>query len=370
MKKLPTSYTVMALLAVFACQAKATTVALTKDTVTPGTLSATVANRLPEYDLAAETEILFPNKDLFTRNEILGAVYIHDNNDIILSNILDVSSGGLTWEGSDLAEYNPIIDIAVLTFDEDLSAVNDIPDTVYFRDNDYLILPTIPAAMPGGLILEEKGFPEYNPMPDVSTLFYYKDLFAVSDILNIVYLRDKDGIILTTSHTMFSSRILGGFDLPYYNPISNIAILFFDEDLFAGNQLIYMVYIPGSNIIPSAASDAMLDSLNFENRGLIEFNHPTSIAALYLGERIFSNIGTLYLTTESFVTPEPSPVIILGLGSLYLFRKRKGLKEQADVPAQGKAPSPKLWSIGDHVGLPVAAWPVTGTYSYEMIDLT
>jgi hypothetical protein len=309
MKKLPTSCAVVMFLAVLAYQADATIVTLTKDTVTPGTLSA--------------AETLFPDRDLFTRNEILGALYIRDNNDVTLSNILGAVSFGLTSDGSDLPKYIPIIDITVLIFAEDSSAENYILDAVYVRVDNDLILPTIPAAMPGGLILEDKGFPEYNPMPDVSTLFYYKDLFAVSDILNIVYLRNNDSKVRTTSRAMFSSLIFGGFDLPYYNPISNISILFFDEDLFAGNQLVDMVYIPGSNIIPKAASDATLEDLTFDNRGLLGYNHPTSIEALYLRESIFVNIGTFYITTESFGTPEPAPIAILGLGSLYVLRKRK-----------------------------------------------
>jgi hypothetical protein len=331
MKKLPTSCAVVVFLAAFAYQAKATTVALTKNTVTPGTLSAAEFNRLTDYDLTAE-------------------------NDITLSNILGASFGSLTSDGSELPKYNPIIDIAVINFDEDLSAGNYILDAVYVRVDNDLILPTIPAAMPGGLILEDKGFPEYNPMPDVSTLFYYKDLFAVSDILNIVYLRNNDGIILTTSRAMFSSLIFKDFDLPYYNPISNIAILFFDEELFTGNQLFDMVYIPGSNIIPSAASDATIDDLTFENRGLIEYNHPTSIVSLHLGESIFANIGSFYITTDTFVTPEPAPIAILGLGSLYVLRKRKSRGRPVCLPG-GHAPSPKLWSIGDHIGLPVVARP-------------
>jgi len=300
MKKLPTSCTVVLFLAVLAYQADATIVTLTKDAETLGTLKTIEFNRLTDYDLTAE-------------------------NDITLSNILGASFGSLTSDGSELPKYNPIIGIAVINFDEDLSAGNYILDAVYVRDNYDLILPTIPAAMPGGLILEDKGFPEYNPMPDVSTLFYYKDLFAVSDILNIVYLRNNDGTILTTSRAMFSSLIFRDFDLPYYNPISNIAILFFDEELFAGTQLFDMVYIPGSNIIPSAASDAAIEDLTFDNRGLLGYNQPTSIVALHLGESIFANTGNLYITTDTFVTPEPAPIAILGLGSLYLLRKRKGV---------------------------------------------
>ncbi len=300
MKKLPTSCAVVVFLAALAYQADATIVTLTKDIGTPGTLKAIEFNRLTDYDLTAE-------------------------NDITLSNILGASFGSLTCDGSDLAGYNPIIHVTISIFDEDLSAGNDTLDAVYVRDNIDLILPTIPAAMPGGLILEDKGFPEYNPMPNISTLFYYKDLFAVSDILNIVYLRNNDGIILTTSRAMFSSLFFRDFDLPYYNPISNIAILFFDEELFAGNQLFDMVFIPGNNIIPSAASDAALEDLAFENRGTIEYAPTTSIVALYLGESIFANIGNFYFPTDSFVTPEPASIAILGLGSLYLLRKRKGM---------------------------------------------
>ena len=300
MKKLPTSCAVVVILAALAYQADAAIVTLTKDAETPGTLKTIEFNRLTDYDLTAE-------------------------NDITLSNILGASFGSLTSDGSDLPKYIPIIDVTVLSFDEDSSAGNYILDAVYVRNNNDLILPTIPAAMPGGLILEDKGFPEYNPMPDVSTLFYYKDLFAVSDILNIVYLRNNNGTTLTTSRAMFSSLVFRDFDLPYYSPISNIAVLFFYEELFAGTQLFDMVYIPGSNIIPSAASDATIEDLTFENRGPIEYAPITNITALHLGESIFANIGNFYITTDSFATPEPAPIAILGLGSLYLLRKRKGM---------------------------------------------
>ncbi len=309
MKKLSKSCALLLFLVLLAYQAKATTVALTRDAVTPGTLSA--------------AETLFPDRVLFTRNEILGDLYIRDNNDVTLSNILGAVSFGLTSDGSDLPRYIPLIDITVLLFDEGTSAENDIPEADYVRFDNGLILPAIPAAMPGGLILEDQGFPEYNPMPDISTFFHYKDLFAVSDILNIVYLRNNGRKVRTTSRAMFSSLIFRAFDLPYYNPVNNIAMLFFDEDLFAANQLFDMVYIHGSNIIPKAASDATLEDLTFDNRNIPGYNHPTSIKALYLRESIFTNIGTSYITTESFGTPEPAPIAILGLGSFYVLRKRK-----------------------------------------------
>lgn len=173
------------------------------------------------------------------------------------------------------------------------SAKNKIPGVVYVRDNNDLILPTTSAAMPGSLILEDKGLSEYNPMSDVATLFSAEDLFAVNE--------------------------------PDYDLRAGITTLFFDEDLFAGNQLIDAIYIPRDNIIPSAAPGAMLNRLTLDNSGTIKYNPTTNIAALHLGESIFANIGTLYVTTDGLATPEPTTIVILGLGSLYLLRKRKGV---------------------------------------------
>jgi len=161
---------------------------------------------------------------------------------------------------------------------------------------------------------------------DQTTLFSDKDLFAINEILGAVYVRNNDNIIQpTTSGVAYIGLTFKDTYVPDYDLITNIATLFFDEDLFAGNQLIDMVYIPGNNIIPSAALDAALGSLTFENKSPIEYNHPTNITALHLGESIFANIGTFYITSDSFVIPEPSPIAILGLGSLYLLRKRKGV---------------------------------------------
>lgn len=185
------------------------------------------------------------------------------------------------------------MDVSRLTEYDLASAKNKIPDAVYVRDNNDLILSTTSAAMPGSLILEDKGLPEYNPMPDVATLFSAKDLFAVND--------------------------------PDYEPITSIATLFFDEDLFAGNQLTDAIYIPRDNIIPSAAPDAMLNRLTLENSFTIKYNPTINIAALHLRESIFANIDALYVTADSIVTPEPATIAVLGLGSLFLLRKRKGV---------------------------------------------
>lgn len=194
------------------------------------------------------------------------------------------------------------MDVSLLTEYDLTSAKNKIPDAVYVRDNNDLILPTTSAAMPGSLILEDKGLPEYNPMPDVATLFSVKDLFAVNN--------------------------------PDYDPIASIATMFFDEDLFAENQLTDAIYIPRDNIIPSAAPDAMPNRLTLENSVTIKYNPTTNIAALHLGESIFANMDTyasyrridaLYVTTDGIVTPEPTTIAVLGLGSLFLLRKRKGV---------------------------------------------
>jgi len=121
------------------------------------------------------------------------------------------------------------MDVSRLTEYDLTSAKNEIPDAVYVRDNNDLILPITSATMPGNLILEDKGLPEYNPMPDVATLFSAEDLFAVND--------------------------------PDYDLRAGIVTLFFDEDLFAGNQLVDAIYILRDNIIPSAAPDAILNRL-------------------------------------------------------------------------------------------------------------
>ena len=281
MKKLPTSCAVVVCLAVLAYQADATIVTLTKGTGTPGTLTAMDVSRLTEYDLTS------------AKNKIPDAVYVRDNNDLILPASSAAMPGSLILEDKGLPEYNPMPNVATLFSAKYLFAVNELLDAVYIRDNNDLILPTSSAAMPGSLILEDKGLPEYNPMPNVATLFSAKYLFAVND--------------------------------PDYDPIAGIATLFFDEDLFAANQLVDAIYIPRDNIIPSAAPDAMLNRLTLENSGAIKYNPTTNIAALHLGESIFANMDVLYVTTDGLATPEPTTIVILGLGSLYLLRKRKGV---------------------------------------------
>ena len=97
---------------------------------------------------------------------------------VVLAYRVDATIVALT-KGTGTPGTLTAMDVSRLTEYDLTSAKNKIPDAVYVRDNDDLILPTTSAAMPGSLILEDKGLPEYNPMPDIATLFSAEDLFAI-----------------------------------------------------------------------------------------------------------------------------------------------------------------------------------------------
>ncbi len=246
------------------------------------------------------------------------------NADIILSTNMTETLGGLSFGKSNLAEYNLTTDTASLYFDGAtlFSGSSDI-DAVHVLENGNIILSTTANATLGGLIFGDGDLVEYNPTTDTATLFLDESLFSSDEDIDAVHILDNGNIILSTD----SAATLGGLnfgdgDLITYNPTTDIAILFFDESLFDGAENIDAVHIlANGNIILSTDGAATLGGLTFQNGDLAEYNPTTDTATLYFDENLFSNnanINAVHISTM----PEPATIALLGLGSVVLMRRR------------------------------------------------
>jgi hypothetical protein len=153
----------------------------------------------------------------------------------------------------------------------------------------------------GGLSFADGALAEYNPTTDTATLFFDENLFSGNTNIVAVHVLDNGNIILSTD----GSDTLGGLsfnagDLVEYNPTTDTAILFFDETLFfGGSENIDAVHILDSgNIILSSADDATLGGLAFGGGDLVEYNPITDTATLFFDGSLFGgpeNIDAAYI---------------------------------------------------------------------------
>jgi hypothetical protein len=243
---------------------------------------------------------------------------------IILSTDDTEIQGGLTFDRDDLAEYNPTTNDSTLYFNGDLfSGTTDI-DAVHILDNDNIILSTIGNATLGGLSFDIGDLVEYNPTTDTATLYFDQDLFSQSENIDAAFILDSGNIILST----VGDATLGGLsfeagDLAEYNPTTDTATLYFDADLFSGIENIDAVHILDSgNIVLSTVDVATLGGLSFTCGDLVEYNPTTDVATLHFDENNFTgsaNINAVYVTT----LPEPTMIALLGLGSLVLVGRKR-----------------------------------------------
>ena len=152
----------------------------------------------------------------------------------------------------------------------------------------------------GGLTFTDGALAEYNPVTDTATLYFDEDLFAGDEEIDSVHLLANGNIILSTA----SEATLGGLtfrngDLIEYNPTTDVGTLYFDENLFGSNEDIDAVHIlDNSNIILSIIDGATLGGLTFGSGDLAEYNPTTDVATLFFDGSLFDgseNIDAVHI---------------------------------------------------------------------------
>ena len=250
------------------------------------------------------------------------------NATIILSTDATETLGALTFIDDDLAEYNPTTDTATLFFDGSLFSGAENIDAVHVLANGNIILSTENDAMLGGLTFEDGDLVEYNPTTDTATLYFDQDLFSQAENTNATYILDNGNIILSTvDNARLGGLNLGYEDLVEYNPTTDVATLFLDGSLFSEAENIDAAHVlANGNIILSTVDEATLGGLSFGAADLAEYNPTTDVATLYFDGNLFSgpgaspNVDAVYVTT----LPEPATTALLGLGCLALIGRKRG----------------------------------------------
>lgn len=153
-----------------------------------------------------------------------------------------------------------------------------------------IILSTDSTETLGGLTFTDGALAEYNPSTDTATLYFDENLFVGDEEIDAVHMLSNGNIILSTADgATIGGLTFGNGDLIEYNPTTDVGTLYFDESLFvSGDEDIDSVHILDSgNIILSSSDGATLGGLTFGSGDLIEYNPITDTATLFFDGSLF-----------------------------------------------------------------------------------
>ena len=249
--------------------------------------------------------------------------------EIVLSTKANAKVGDLRFRDGDLIRYDMDTGIASLLFDEDLFRRNEDIDAVYAFESGTLVLSTKSGAKLGGLRFRDGDLVEYDPVSDIATLFFSEDLFTRGNAdVNALHILANGHLILSTR----AKATLGGLsfrdgDLVEYDPVSDTATLFFSEDLFRRNEDIDAVFVlDDGHIVLSTRSRATLGGLRFENGDLIEYDPVCETASIYFDESVFTHNEDINAASglgEYIEPPEPATFSLLAIGGILILLKRR-----------------------------------------------
>ena len=211
---------------------------------------------LVDYDVAANSATLFFNENLFSWNENIDAVHVLMNGNILLSTKDDAYLGGLSFRDGDIISYNPVSNISTLFFSEDLFRHNEDIDALYVRDDGRIILSTEGNASLGGISFKGGDLIEYNPSTDTASIFFSGDLFGHKENIDAFSIADDGDYLISTA----DSASLGGInfsdgDIIKYNPLTNSASIYFSQSLLHCNdEDIDAIHFASSQQIPEPAT--------------------------------------------------------------------------------------------------------------------
>ncbi len=238
----------------------------------------------------------------------------------VISTATEATIGALTFQEDDLVSTTPAVVFDGGPGPSGFSLTENI-DAVHFLDNGNILLSTQNDATLGGLTFDESDLVEYNPGTNTATLFFDGSiLFGGAANIDAVSILSSGNLVLSTVLT----ETLGGLtfedgDLVEYNPGTDTGTLFFDEDLFSLTEDIDAVHVlSNGNIVLSTDNNATLGTLTFNEGQLVEYNPGTDIAALFVDNPTFTGPENI----DAVFVPEPSTAVLLGLGLALVGRRR------------------------------------------------
>ena len=257
-----------------------------------------------EYDIDSSTStLLFDGSVLLTDlpgDDDIDAVHYLPSGNIIISTLNDGDLGGLSFGDDDLVEYDPNTDTATLYFDGGnlFSSTDENIDGVYVLANGNILISTTGGANLGGLTFEDGDIVEYNPTADTATLYFDEDLFSGDEDIDGLHVLASGNILITTT----GGATLGGLtfedgDVIEYDPTADTATLYFDEDDFTDGADIVAVSVRGPGVMANPTVNSQTTS---DTTPIITGTFSSAFADILTVQ--VSGVNTYTLGTDSELT--------------------------------------------------------------------
>jgi hypothetical protein len=246
-----------------------------------------------------------------------------EGTEFVLSTLTGATLGGVTFRDGDLVLYDDVANTASLVFSEDNFTSDENVDAVHMIANGHILLSTAVGAVLGGLTLRDGDVVEYDPVNDIATVFFNEDLFLSGGNIDAFAILDNGNLVLSTAlDDTLAGLLFRDGDLIEYDPVGGTASLFLNEDLFVSDEDIDGVHVlSDGTIILSTQDNASIGGLIFLDGDLVRYDSTSDTATLYFAEATF---GTGENVDGVFVPiPEPGTSSLLAPGLLLLARRRR-----------------------------------------------
>jgi hypothetical protein len=254
---------------------------------------------------------------------------------IIISTDDTETLGGLAFEDGSLVKYYlPPVNSAVSFIDEDWFGFTNDEDIDAFDilDNGHIILSTETDAEISGLKFRNGDLidVDYDPIArkvNSVNLFFSEDLFNADENIDAVDVLANGHIILSTEwDSKLGGCLLDEGDLAEYDPMTGLARLFFDQDQHFTSYYPYVdavQVLANGHIVLSTEHTETIGGLDIRDGDLVDYDPINKTASILLNKNWFTSPHGWTNIDAVYVVPEPSMVLLLGLGSLALLRQRR-----------------------------------------------
>jgi len=241
-------------------------------------------------------------------------------------------SGSMTFGAADLVEWDPDSNTATLRFSEESLAANEKIDAAHVLPNGNIVLSTAAVAVLGQneFSFERGDLVEFDPVSEMASLFFSCENFAGIEDIDAVHVLSDGHIVLSTKT---AARLgLNGLsfedgDLVEYDPDTDTASLFFRQDAFQGTPNVDAVHVfeEKGTILLSTASTASLGGLVDFSRGDVVLYDPAIDAALpFFGVSNFAsveNVNAVHVVPLS--EPGEALMLVAGIALLAMVGRRR-----------------------------------------------
>jgi len=221
---------------------------------------------------------------------------------ISLSTDGNATLGGLTFPDDDIAQYDPVTDVATTLLDgSTVFSGSENIDACHLLADGHVLLSTTQTASIGGLTFADEDIVDYDPVAGTATMvFDGSSVFSANEDIDAVFLQDDD-------------------DLVEYDLISLTASLFLDgASVFGGSSDINAVHMntDGDVFLSVDNATSSIGSLNFSRDDLVQYDTGAGTATMYFDGS--DNFSSVPINIDAVHIGPPSGAI--STGSVYTLR--------------------------------------------------